>query len=139
MKILAINGSPRKDGNNAQVLARMAKVFEAEGIEFEVVQPGAHVHPCLACYHCLDTGSLHCVQKDDMVNEIIDKCIEADGILLASPVYHGGIAGSMKCVIETVSCLRHAAVKTSSTTRLALRCAPCAARAVWRPTSSCSA
>ncbi len=83
MKILAINGSPRKDGNNAQVLARMAKVFEAEGIDFEVVQPGAHVHPCLACYNCLDTGSLHCVQKDDMVNEIIDKCIEADGILLS--------------------------------------------------------
>ncbi len=102
MKILAINGSPRKDGNNAQVLARMAKVFEAEGIEFEVVQPGAHVHPCLACYNCLDTGSLHCIQKDDMVNEIIDKCIEADGILLASPVYHGGIAGSMKCVMDRI-------------------------------------
>ena len=56
----------------------------------------------MACYKCLETGSLHCVQTDDMVNEIIDKCIEADGIILASPVYHGGIAGGMKCVMDRV-------------------------------------
>ena len=58
---------------------------------------GAKVHPCMACYHCLDNGTLRCVQDDDGVNEIIAKCIEADGIVLASPVYHGGIAGGMKC------------------------------------------
>ena len=100
MKVVAINGSPRKGGNTAQCLEVMAKEFEREGIEFEVLQPGANVKPCMACYHCLNTGSLHCVQTGDMVNEIIDKCIEADGIVLASPVYHGGIAGSMKCVLD---------------------------------------
>ena len=42
----------------------------------------------------------YCVQDDDGVNEIIAKCIEADGIVLASPVYHGGIAGGMKCVLD---------------------------------------
>lgn len=63
---------------------------------------GPRVHPCMACYHCLDNGTLHCVQNDDMVNEIIDKCIEADGIILASPVYNGGIAGGMKCVLARV-------------------------------------
>ena len=133
MKVVAINGSPRKGGNTAQCLEVMAKEFEREGIEFEVLQPGANVKPCMACYHCLNTGSLHCVQTGDMVNEIIDKCIEADGIVLASPVYHGGIAGSMKCVLDR----RLAAATTSCTTRSALRCAPCAVRAVWRPTSSC--
>ena len=102
MKVIASNGSPRKGGNVAQCLEVMAAEFEREGIEFEVLQPGPRVHPCLACYRCLETGSLHCVQEDDMVNEIIDKCIGADGIILASPVYHGGIAGGMKCVMDRV-------------------------------------
>ena len=102
MKIVAINGSPRKHGNVAQCLEIMAEEFAKEGVDFEVMQPGAKVHPCLACYHCLNTGSLHCIQTDDMVNEIIDKCIEADGIILASPVYHGGIAGGMKCVMDRI-------------------------------------
>jgi multimeric flavodoxin WrbA len=102
MKVVAINGSPRNGGNVSQCLDIMAKEFVREGIEFEVLQPGPRVHPCMACYHCLEKGTLHCVQNDDMVNEIIDKCIEADGIILASPVYHGAIAGSMKCVMDRV-------------------------------------
>lgn len=100
MKVVAINGSPRKGGNCAQMLDVLGRVLENEGIEFEVCQPGAKVHPCMACYHCLDNGTLRCVQDDDGVNEIIEKCIEADGIVLASPVYHGGIAGGMKCVLD---------------------------------------
>lgn len=100
MKVVAINGSPRKGGNCAQCLDVLGKVLAEEGIEFEVLQPGAKVHPCLACYHCLDNGTLRCIQNDDGVNEIIEKCIEADGIVLASPVYHGGIAGNMKCVLD---------------------------------------
>ena len=100
MKVVAINGSPRKGGNCAQMLDILGKVLEKEGIEFEVCQPGAKVHPCMACYHCLNNGTLRCVQDDDGVNEIIEKCIAADGIVLASPVYHGGIAGGMKCVLD---------------------------------------
>ena len=99
MKIVAINGSPRKNGNNARLLEVVRKEVEDAGVEFEVVQPGANVKPCLACYRCLDTGSLRCVQ-DDAVNAIIEKCIEADGILLTSPVYHAGISGNMKCVLD---------------------------------------
>ncbi len=100
MKIVAINGSPRKNGNTAQLLEVVRKEVEAAGVEFEVLQPGPNVHPCMACYHCMDTGSLRCVRDDDGVNDIIAACIQADGILLASPVYHGGIAGGMKCVID---------------------------------------
>ena len=100
MKIVAINGSPRKNGNTALLLDAVRQEVEAAGVEFQVFQPGPNVHPCMACYNCLDTGSLRCVRKDDGVNDIIAACIEADGILLASPVYHAGIAGSMKCVID---------------------------------------
>ncbi|MCI7574535.1 MAG: NAD(P)H-dependent oxidoreductase, partial [Clostridiales bacterium] len=67
MKIVAINGSPRKNGNNARLLEVVRAEVEKAGVEFEVVQPGANVKPCLACYRCLDTGSLRCVQ-DDAVN-----------------------------------------------------------------------
>ena len=100
MKIVAINGSPRKNGNISQCLEVVRKEVEAAGVEFQVFQPGADVKPCMACYHCLNTGSLRCIQEDDMVNEIIEACIGADGILLASPVYHSGIAGGMKCVLD---------------------------------------
>ncbi len=100
MKIVAINGSPRKNGNLTQLLEVVRKEVEGAGVEFQVLQPGAGVHPCMACYHCLDTGSLRCVMEDDGVNDIIAACCEADGILLASPVYHAGIAGSMKCVLD---------------------------------------
>ena len=64
MKIVAINGSPRKNGNTAQVLEVVRREVEAAGVEFQVFQPGAKVHPCMACYHCLNTGSLRCVQTD---------------------------------------------------------------------------
>ena len=54
MKIVAINGSPRKNGNNAQLLEVVRKEVEAAGVEFEVLQPGANVHPCmLATTACL--------------------------------------------------------------------------------------
>ena len=100
MKIVAINGSPRKNGNTAQLLEVVRKEVEAAGVEFQVLQPGANVRPCMACYNCLNTGSLRCVMGDDGVNDIIAACCEADGILLASPVYHSGVSGSMKCVLD---------------------------------------
>ena len=137
MKVIAINGSPRKGGNVSQCLDVMAAEFAKEGIEFEVLQPGPRVHPCMACYHCLNNGDIHCVQKDDMVNEIIDKCIEADGIILTSPVYHGGIAGGMNPCWTGSSWRPAAAVKTSSTTKWAPLSAPSAVPAAWPPISSC--
>ena len=100
MRIVAINGSPRKNGNTARLLEAVRREVEAAGVEFVVLQPGAKVNPCMACYHCLNNGTLRCIQKDDGVNDIIAACIEADGILLASPVYHSGISGSMKCVVD---------------------------------------
>ena len=94
-----------QDMRNKRTLHFAAPVFHRlslflAGVEFQVFQPGANVHPCMACYNCLDTGSLRCVRNDDGVNDIIAACIEADGILLASPVYHSGMSGSMKCVVD---------------------------------------
>jgi multimeric flavodoxin WrbA len=99
MKVVAFNGSPRKGGNTEQCLKIVEKELQAQGIAFEVIQVGNQVKGCSACYHCLNTGSGHCVQND-RVNEWIDKMVEADGIILASPVYYGGIAGGMKCFLD---------------------------------------
>lgn len=100
MKVVAFNGSPRKGGNCEQALNFMGEAFNNNGIDFEIVQVGNKmIRGCLACYHCLQTDSGYCVQKDD-VNEWIDKMVEADGIILASPVYYGGISGTMKCFLD---------------------------------------
>ena len=100
MKVTAFNGSPRKGGNCEIALNYIGEELKKEGIEFEIVQVGNQmVRGCLACYKCLETGSGHCIQKDE-VNEWIDKMVQSDGILLASPVYYGGIAGTMKCFVD---------------------------------------
>lgn len=100
MKVVAFNGSPRKSGNCELALNFIGEELRREAIDFEIVQVGNQsVHGCIACYNCLQTGNGYCVQKDK-VNEWIDKMVEADGILLASPVYYGGIAGTMKCFLD---------------------------------------
>ena len=100
MKIVAINGSPRKNGNTAQVLEVVRRGGGGRRGGVPGVPARGEGPSCMACYHCLNTGGLRCVQTDDMVNDIIAACIEADGILLAAPVYHGGISGNMKCVLD---------------------------------------
>lgn len=86
MKVLMINGSPRVEGNTTIALNEMVKVFEAEGVEAEVVQIGnMDIRGCIACASCWKTGK--CV-FDDIVNELAPKLEAADGLVLASPVYY---------------------------------------------------
>lgn len=93
MKVLMINGSPRKDGNTAIALQEMKKIFQTEGIEVETVQIGdKDVRGCIACYFCKKNGK--CV-FDDIVNEVAPKFKEADGLVIASPVYYGSANGTL--------------------------------------------
>ena len=86
MKVLMLNGSPRKDGNTSIALREMALIFAQEGIECETIQVGQKdVRGCIACNQCAKTGK--CV-FDDIVNEIALKFQEADGLVVASPVYY---------------------------------------------------
>lgn len=85
MKVLIINGSPREGGNTSIALEEMVKVFEADGIETEVVRIGSmDVRGCIACGTCAEKGK--CV-FDDVVNELAPKFEAADGLVIASPVY----------------------------------------------------
>ena len=85
MKVLMLNGSPRVKGNTALALEEMKKVFEQEGVEVEIVRVGhKDVRGCIACRRCYELGK--CV-FDDIVNELAPKFEEADGLVVASPVY----------------------------------------------------
>ena len=103
MKVIAINGSPRKDGNTATALKAMAEELERQGIDVEIIDVGhRQIHGCTACGYCATSEGRHCVFHDDIVNETADKMREADGFILGSPTYYAGIAGTMKSFLDRV-------------------------------------
>ena len=98
MKVLIINGSPRAGGNTSIALDEMVKVFEAEGVEAEVVQIGNKaVRGCIACNSCSEKGK--CV-FDDVVNELAPKFEAADGLVLASPVYYASANATLIACLD---------------------------------------
>ncbi len=101
MKVVAINGSARKDGNTAILLATVLEELRKEGIETEMVQlAGRSMKGCLACYGCFRNKNGRCVIEDDQANEVIAKMAEADGIILGSPVYVADVSSGMKALID---------------------------------------
>ena len=103
MKVIAINGSPRKNGNTSQALKIMADELEEQGIEVEIIQIGhLNIHGCIGCGYCRTSADNQCVFKDDIVNDVAKKMREADGFILASPTYYAGIAGTMKAFLDRV-------------------------------------
>ena len=101
MKILAISGSPRAKGNTNLLLETMFAEFEKQGFECELVNVGVKpVRGCMACYKCREMQNRQCIIKDDIVNSVVQKMIEADGIILASPVYYAGMSGELKSFID---------------------------------------
>ena len=98
MKVLIINGSPRVGGNTSIALDEMVKVFEAEGVETEVVQIGnKDIRGCIACGSCFEKGK--CV-FDDVVNELAPKFEEADGLVVASPVYYASANATLIACLD---------------------------------------
>lgn len=86
MKVLMLNGSPRPKGNTFTALSEMEKVFQAEGVETELVHVGNQdIRGCIACLSCVKQGK--CV-FDDMVNELAPKFEASDGLVVGSPVYY---------------------------------------------------
>ena len=98
MKVLIINGSPRTGGNTAIALEEMIRIFEAEGIGTENVQIGGQViRGCVACGYCAKNGKC---AFDDLVNELAPKLEEADGVVLATPVYLASANGTLISLLD---------------------------------------
>lgn len=101
MKVIAFNGSARKDGNTAILLNLALGELKAEGIETELYSlAGKPIQGCMACFKCFEKKNRRCSVDKDIVNECIQKMIEADGILLGSPTYFADVSASMKALIE---------------------------------------
>jgi multimeric flavodoxin WrbA len=101
MKVVAFNGSARKDGNTAILIRRVFAVLESEGIETELIQlAGEQIHGCTACGVCCKVKNKQCKIANDSVNLYIEKMAQADGIILGSPTYFSMMSSEMKALID---------------------------------------
>lgn len=101
MKVLLINGSPRRKGNTATALSEMAQQLAHEGIESETVWIGnSPIRGCTACNQCITKSLGRCIFDDDICNRISEKFAEVDGLIVGSPVYYGQPNGALLSVIQ---------------------------------------
>lgn len=101
MKVVAFNGSGRKDGNTLILLQTVLKELENEGIETELIQmAGAPIQGCASCFKCMDRKNMQCAIDSDPFNGYFAKISAADGLLLGSPVYFSDVTAGMKALIE---------------------------------------
>lgn len=101
MKVIAFNGSPRKDGNTSILIKKVFSGLEEEGIKTELLQLGGKkIHGCNACMKCFENMDKRCFIDNDIVNEYITKMIEADGIIFGSPTYFANVSTEIKALID---------------------------------------
>jgi len=101
LRVVAFNGSARKNGNTSILLRHVLKELEAEGIETELVEmSGAPIHGCLSCRECSRRKDRRCGQTGDMGNVYIEKMDKADGILFGSPTYVSDVSPEIKALID---------------------------------------
>ncbi len=101
MKVIAINGSARKDGNTAILIRHVFEELAQAGIDTELVQLAGHaVRGCTGCDTCEELRNCRCVIGDDPVNDCIAKMTAADGIILGSPIYVANITPELLALID---------------------------------------
>lgn len=102
MKVVAFNGSGRKNGNTYLLLKTVLDELNAEGIETEMVQIAEQdpIQGCVACYQCMERKNMQCAIETDPFNGYFEKISKADGLLLGSPVYFSDVTAGMKALIE---------------------------------------
>jgi len=104
MKVLGINCSPRKGGNTEILIKEVFKALEKDGIKTEFFQLGGKkVSGCIACMKCKKKEDGRCHEKNDVINECIEKMVKADAIIIGSPVYHADLTADAKALIEVAS------------------------------------
>jgi multimeric flavodoxin WrbA len=101
MKVVAFNGSARADGNCSLMIREVFSGLAQHDIETDLVQLSQkEIKPCLACYKCLENQDGRCVIDDDDLNACIDKIIDAQAIIMASPTYIGDVSSVTKALID---------------------------------------
>ncbi|MFA6226083.1 MAG: flavodoxin family protein [Methanoregula sp.] len=101
IKVFAFNGSARKDGNTAILVDTVFDELKNAGIKTELVQlAGKKIRGCTACMKYFENQDQRCAMKGDVINDCIEKMLEADGIILASPTYFSDVSSEMKALID---------------------------------------
>ncbi|TGE31363.1 flavodoxin family protein [Desulfosporosinus sp. Sb-LF] len=103
MKVIAINGSPRKNWNTDTLLQEALDGAKSVGAQTEVIHLyDLNFKGCISCFACKRKNSKHaghCAMKDDLTS-VLDKILESDVLLLGSPIYFGNITGLMRSFLE---------------------------------------
>lgn len=103
MKVIAFNGSPRKEGNTALLLKHVCTELEEQGIECETVHLSNTIRRgCISCRRCREEKDMRCYNDSDHLNEYIEKIYKADGIIIGSPTYFADLSSDTKAFIERV-------------------------------------
>lgn len=101
MKIVAFNGSPKKEGNTYHALKIVCEQLESQGIKTEIIHLGNKgIKGCLACGKCRENKDEKCIIKTDSVNDWIQKMKEADGMLFGSPVHYAALSANIKAFLD---------------------------------------
>lgn len=101
MKVIAFNGSARKDGNTSILINYALGALQKEGIETELFSlAGKKIRGCMACSKCFENQDQRCAVNNDILNGCVEKMIEADGIILGSPTYFTDVSTEMKALID---------------------------------------
>jgi multimeric flavodoxin WrbA len=101
MKVVAFNGSARKNGNTVTLINGVLEELKKTGIETELFQlAGKKIRGCKACYQCFKNKDNRCAVDDDVLNECVEKMVDADGIILGSPVYFSDVTTEMKALMD---------------------------------------
>lgn len=100
MKVVLINGSPRKNGNTWLALSEVAGALNEHGIETETISIGAKaVQGCIACNRCAESG--RCVFPDELYNGLLERLEKGfDGLVIGSPTYYAGPNGSLCALLD---------------------------------------
>ncbi len=101
MKVIAINGSPRAEGNTFSMLSKLADTLSAEGVTTQIIQVGKKkIRGCSACYKCFENLDRLCSMKNDIFNEVAPEIWAADGIVIGSPTYFTDVSAETKAFID---------------------------------------
>jgi len=101
MKVVAFNGSARKDGNTAILINHVRRALEDAGIATELVQlAGTKLQGCIACFKCYERKDRRCAVTEDAVNDYIEMMLAAQGLILGSPTYFADVSASLKALME---------------------------------------
>ena len=100
IRVVAFNGSPRREGNTAILISHVLRELKDEGIETETIHLKGPLQGCIACNKCFESKDCRCALNRDQVNECIQKMVQVDGIIFGSPTYFADLTPELKALID---------------------------------------